>query len=144
VLTWVLLVVGNLRVTKQCQLVRAEIAPIRDTANAVAGKRQQLRAIQRQLSNRGQLGQLIQELYEHTPATISVYELTFSRQQEAASLEIKGQADFLPTALEYTDAVRDAELLAGLQIVNAQQIPQVGGGSTVEFKASCTIRSERR
>ena len=144
VLAWSLLAVSTFQVTKQYEQVRSEIAPIRDAANAVAGKRLRLQAIQRQLSDRGQLASLIRELYQYTPAPISFYELTFNRQPDAASVEIKGQADFLPTALEYTDAVQDARLLAGLQIVNAQQVARAGGGSVVEFKASCTIRSEGR
>ena len=55
------------------------------------------------------------------------------------SIDIKGQADLLPTAFEYTDAVREAKLLRAMQIINAQQIPRAGGGSVVEFKATCTV-----
>lgn len=142
-LLWSLLVARNLRLKRQCELVRSEIAPIQDTAAAVAGKRHRLQAIQHQIADRGQLVLLIQELYRYTPTTISFYELTFSRQPEAALVEIKGQADSLPTALEYTDAVREAKLLAGLQILNAQQIPSPGGG-VVEFKATCTLRGDHR
>jgi hypothetical protein len=35
--------------------------------------------------------------------------------------------------------MKDSELLSDIQIINAQQIPKLGG-SIVEFKAECTIK----
>jgi hypothetical protein len=139
-LIWAWLLVENWRLKQGFRAVHAEIAPIRDVAASVEVKRERLSAINHQWSHRGQIGRLIKDLYEHTPESISFYELSLNAPPDSLSLDIKGQADFLPTALDYTSRLRDAKLLAGLQITNAQQVPQSGGGSIVEFTAHCTIR----
>lgn len=144
VLLWGWLMAGTWRLKREAYAVQAEMTPIRHLAQGVEKKRQRLDAIQRQYARRGQISQLFVELYECTPATISFYELRGDAQPQGMLVGISGQADFLPTALEYTDNVRDAELLGDLQIINAQQIPQAGGGSVVEFKASCLIQGRQK
>ena len=140
-LLWGWLAAGTWRVKQEARAIHAKIAPIRHLAQGVESKRQRLHAIQRQHARRGQIGQIFRELYECTPETISFYEVRGDAQPAGLLIGIRGQADFLPTALEYTNHVGDAELLGDLQIINAQQIPRAGGGSVVEFKASCLVPS---
>ena len=140
-LAWSCLAAMNWRTERISRTIESQIAPIEQTASAVDSKRQRVKAIQRQLSNRGQITAVIDELYRYTPKAISISELKFVSKPSGASIEIKGQADLLSTAFDYTDAVSKAELLSGIQIVNAQQIPRPGG-SVVVFKAYCDIQND--
>jgi len=141
-LTWACLAAANWRLAKRARLIESQIAPIKQIAGAVESKRQRVRAIQQQLAHRELISRTVQELYEYTPQQISFSELKLSYHQGTLSLDLKGQADMLSTAFEYTEAVRQAQLVRGIQIVNAQQVPQPRGGSVVDFGASCTIRGE--
>lgn len=141
-LSWVCLQTANRRLEKACRMVNAQIAPIEQLAGGVDRKRQRLRATQRQLSNRGRIAELITELYECTPKAISISQLDVTWKPEGMFIDIKGQADLLPTAFEYTDAVREANLLQTMQIVHAQQIPRPDGRSVVEFRAHCLVRED--
>ncbi len=140
-LVWICLVAMNWRIERMSRVIESQIAPIERTAGTVDSKRQRVKAIQRQLSNRGQIVAIIDELYRYTPKAISISELKFISKPSGASIEIKGQADLLSTAFDYTDAVRKAELLSGIQILNAQQIPRPSG-SVVVFKAYCDIQND--
>ncbi|MHC4475949.1 MAG: PilN domain-containing protein [Planctomycetota bacterium] len=141
VLLWLCLWAFNRRVALKSLKIESEIAPIHNVAAAVDKKRQRVRAIRNQLANRGLIAKLFEELYKYTPKNISISELTFSQKQNRVSIEIKGQADILSNALEYAEAMGEASWLNHIQIVNAQQIPRPGG-SVVEFKARCLIRSD--
>jgi hypothetical protein len=141
-LAWACLGAANRRLERAGRIIQAQIAPIEKVAGGVDRKRQRLRAIQRQLSNRGRIAEAVTELYECTPREISVSELNVAWKQGTMSIDIKGQADLLPTAFEYTDAVRKSKLLRAMQIANAQQIPRAQGGSIVEFKASCSVSED--
>jgi Tfp pilus assembly protein PilN len=140
-LVWLYLVATNWRIERMSHVIESQIAPIEHIASAVDSKRQRVKAIQRQLLNRGQITAVIEELYRYTPKAISISELSFMSEHSGASIEIKGQADLLSTAFDYTNAVRKAELLNRIQIVNAQQIPRPGG-SVVVFKAHCDIQND--
>jgi hypothetical protein len=134
------LAASSWRIERLSSVIESQIVPIEQVAGGVDSKRQRVVAIRRQLSNRGQIAQVIGELYEYTPKTISISEFKFVAGQNGASVEIKGQADSLSAAFDYTDAVLDARLLCGIQIENAQQVPRPGG-SVVTFKAYCDIPS---
>lgn len=136
---WLCLWAMNRRIESKSNRIASQIAPIESIAGNVDKKRQRVRAIQNQLANRGLITQIFQELYEYTPNNISISELRILPERSGASIEIKGQADLLSSAFEYTDAMREAALLKQIQIVNAQQIPRLGG-SVVEFQARCVIR----
>jgi type II secretory pathway component PulL len=140
VLVWLCLAASSWRIERLSSVIESQIVPIEQVAGGVDSKRQRVVAIRRQLSNRGQIAQVIGELYEYTPKTISISEFKFVAGQNGASVEIKGQADSLSAAFDYTDAVLDARLLCGIQIENAQQVPRPGG-SVVTFKAYCDIPS---
>jgi hypothetical protein len=139
VLLWVCLGVANRRLARACGLVKAQIAPIEKLAGGVDRKRQRLKAVQRQLSNRGRITETLAELYECTPKEISLSALDIAWKQGAMSIDMQGQADLLPTAFEYTNAVREAPLLRTMQILDAQQVPRADGRGVVEFKAHCAI-----
>jgi hypothetical protein len=115
-----------------------QINPIEYIAGGVESKRQRLKAIQNQLSNRGQITKTLEELYRFTPKGISISELSFVYNQDTAHIEMKGQADTLSNAFEYANAMSEADLLKKIQIINAQQIPSPRG-SIVEFKANCVF-----
>ena len=138
VLVWLCLAASNWRIEKLSNVIESQIVPIEQVAGGVDSKRQRVIAIRRQLSNRGQIAQIISELYEYTPGAISISELKYVANQSGASVEMKGQADSLSAAFDYTDAVREAKFLHGIQIENAQQTPRPGG-SIVIFKAYCDI-----
>lgn len=139
VLIWLYFIAMNWRTEKISRQIESQIAPIEHTASMVDRKRQRVNVIQQQLSNRGQIIAIINEIYKYTPKAISLSELRFVSRHGGASIEIKGQADLLSTAFSYTDAMSKANLLNNLQIENTQQIPRPGG-SVVVFKAYCDIR----
>jgi hypothetical protein len=139
-LLWLSFAAMNRRVDRLCRKIETRITPIENVAKSVDSKRQRLKAIQQQLSNRGQATQIIYELYKYTPKNISINELRFISKLDKANIEIKGQSDLLANAFEYTDAMSKADLLSKIQIVNAQQVPRPGG-SIVEFKAECIIQN---
>jgi len=130
----------NWRIEKMSGMIEAQIAPIEHAAGSVDSKRQRVKAIQAQLADRGQITRIVDELYKYTPRAISINQLKFSSKQSGALVEIKGQADLLSDAFEYTDAMSKAGLLNKIQIIDAQQIPRPGG-SIVEFKANCVIQN---
>jgi hypothetical protein len=138
-LVWLCLVAMNWRTERMSREIESQITPIEYTASMVDRKRQRVSVIKEQVSNRGQIMAIIDEIYKYTPKAISLSELRFTYQHGGASIEIKGQADLLSTAFSYTDAMSKADLLNNLQIENAQQIPRPGG-SVVVFKAYCDIR----
>jgi len=140
-LSWLCLVGMNRRIDRMSREIESQIAPIEHIASSVESKRQRVKALRKQLSNRGQIAQIIDELYRYTPKAISISELKFVSRYDKASVEIKGQADLLANAFRYTDAMNKADLLDKIQIINAQQIPRPGG-SVVEFKAHCDIKND--
>jgi len=140
-LVWLNLMTVNWRIERMSRMIESQIAPIEHIASAVDSKHQRVRAIQGQLSNRGRITAIIDELYRYTPKAISISELNFVSKHSGVSIDIKGQADALSTAFDYTDAVSEAELLNELRIKDAQQIPKPGGSIAV-FKAHCDIRNK--
>ena len=137
-LVWLSLAGANWRIKRLCRRIESQIAPIESAAGSVESKRQRVKAIQIQLSKRGQITQIIEELYRYTPESISISDFKFVSKDSKTSIEIKGQADALADAFEYTNAMSNAKLLNGIQIIDAQQVPRLGG-SVVEFKANCII-----
>jgi hypothetical protein len=137
-LLWLNFAVMNWRIHRACRKITNEIAPIQHISADVESKRQKVKAIQAQLSNRRQISEIFSQLYKYSPEQISISQMGYSSKSDAASVSIKGQADTLSGAFEYSDAMKDSGLLANIQIINAQQIPRPGG-SIVEFKAECTI-----
>ena len=135
---WLCLAAMNWRIEKLSRQIELKIVPIEHIAGSVDSKRQRVKAIQKQLSNRGQITQIAEELYKYTPPGISISELKFTSRHSGANIEIKGHADLLSNAFEYADAMSKADLLNTIQIINAQQIPRLGG-SVVEFKSNCSI-----
>lgn len=140
-LLWLSLITMNWRIEKRSRMIERQIAPIEYIASTVESKRQRIKAVRKQISNRGQVAKILEELYRYTPRTISISELRFVSRHDGASIEIKGQADVLSNAFEYVNAVSQADLLGMIQIVNAQQVPRPGG-SVVEFKADCVVRND--
>jgi hypothetical protein len=118
------------------------IAPIESVAGGVDKKRQRVRAIQNQLSNRGLITLVFKELYKYTPKNISISRLRFSPKDGGVLIEMQGQADSLQGAYEYTEAMlREAALMNRIEMVKNQVIPRPGG-SVAEFKAQSTIRND--
>jgi len=138
-LLWPCSAAVNISVQRISHQIESPIAPIERIDGGVDSKRQRVKAIQKQMLNRGQITEILKELYLYTPKAISISELKFTSDYDKANIEIKGQADMLSSAFEYADAMNKAKLLDKIQIINAQQIP-VPGGSVVEFKANCVIR----
>jgi len=136
---WLNFAVINWRIQSACQKITKEIAPIKHIAADVESKRQRVKAIQTQLSNRELISRIFSQLYRYSPEQISISRMDYSSKADSASVNIKGQADTLSNAFEYSDAMKDSELLNNIQIINAQQIPRPGG-SIVEFKAQCNVR----
>ena len=140
-LVWASLSVMNWRIERRARKMQLQIATIKDVAGGVESKREQVKAINQQLSTRGQITQIFEELYRYTPEAISINKLKYNCGEDKVSIEIDGQADTLSRAFEYSDAMSKGELLDEIQIINAQQIPRPGG-SVVEFKANCVAQSE--
>jgi Tfp pilus assembly protein PilN len=140
---WLNFAIMNWRIQRACQKIEKEIAPIKHIAADVESKRQKVKAIQAQLSNRDQISEIFSQLYKYSPKQISISQMSYLSKADTASVNIKGQADTLSSAFEYSDAMKDSELLNNIQIINAQQIPRPGG-SVVEFKAECTMRGSLR
>lgn len=138
-LVWLYLVTVNWKIGRVSRTIELQIAPIKDIAGSVENKRKRVEAVQRQLSSRGRITQIISELYKYTPSVISISELTYKTKGSGASITLKGQADSLWTAFNYPDAVKDANLLSDLQVPDAQQVPRPGGGSVIEFNAYCSL-----
>ena len=136
---WLNFAVMNWRIQRACHRISKEITPIKHIASDIESKRQKVKAIQAQLSNREQISGIFSQLYKYSPKQISISQMSYLSKADIASLSIKGQADTLSSAFEYSDAMKDSELLNNIQIINAQQIPRPGG-SIVEFKAECAMR----
>ncbi len=137
---WFCLQAMNWRIDKHCRLIQAQISPIEHIAEKVESKRQKLKAIQKQFAGRGIISQIFHELYKFSPSNISISQLNFKSKTDSAIIDIKGQSDSLSDAFEYADSMEQAPLLKEINITNVQQSP-VAGGSIVEFKANCIIRS---
>ena len=136
---WLNFAVMNWRIAESCGKIAREIAPIKHIAAEVESKREKVRAIEAQLSNREEISGIFSHLYKYSPGEISISQLNYSSKADTATLNIKGQADTLSNAFEYSEAMKESELLNNIQIIGAQQIPRPGG-SIVEFKAQCTMR----
>jgi len=135
---WLCFAGMNWRIERACGPIEVEIAPIEHIAESVEMKRERVQAVREQLSNRGQITELIGELYRYTPHGICISELRFSAGLSGVVVSIKGQAKTLSGAFDYAEAMRKAQLLGSLAVENAQQVPRAGG-SVVEFKANCVI-----
>jgi len=141
VLLWLSLAAMSWRIEWACRPVEAQIAPIEHIAETVETKRERLRILWQQLSNRGRITQIMEELYKYTPRNISISKLTFTTKTGGVVVEIKGQTNMLSDAFDYTETMRKATLLKQLQIENAQQVP-VAGGSIVQFSACCFVKND--
>ncbi len=140
-LIWLYLCALNWRIEKTCRMIQAKIAPIRDIAVTVDSKHQKVKAIQRQLSNRGQITRIVEELYKYTPRSVSINNLTFASEQNGAVITSKGQAEDLSAILHYMEAVRDADILSKLDFPSTNQAKR--GAKTIDtFKAKCNIKYE--
>ncbi len=139
-LLWLNFVFMNWRLEWQSQKIQSRISPIENIVSSVDSKQQRVQAIQRQVSNRGLMSRIFRELYYYTPKTISISELKFNIETKGANIDIKGQADTLADAFGYTETIGKSDLLHEMQITNAQQVPRPGG-SIVEFKANCLIKT---
>ena len=139
---WLNFSVTNWRIHHACGKITKEIAPIKHIAAEVESKRQKVKAIQAQLVNRNQISEIFSQLYQYSPKEIAISQMSYSLKGDTVSVNIKGQADTLSRAFEYSDAMKDSELLNNIQIINAQQIPRPGG-SIVEFKADCSIKGNK-
>jgi hypothetical protein len=138
---WLNFSVMNWRMERMCRIIKNEITPIEYIAATVERKRQQVKAVQKQFFNRDQISNIFADLYAFCPKEISISQMAFSSKADVAKLSIKGQADTLSHAFEYSDAMKKSKLLNAVQIINAQQIPRPGG-NIVEFKAECTIKND--
>ncbi len=136
---WSYFFVANWRIERMCALIESQIDPIKDIAGSVDKKRQQVRAVQGQLMNRGRLTEIFNELYKYTPETISINKLTYVSKLNKNYIDIKGQADELATALDYS--MPNAKLLKGMQVNGTKQITQANKSIAV-FNAYCEIRNE--
>ena len=136
---WLNFALMNWRIEWTSQTIAREITPIEHIAADVESKRQKVKAIQKQLANRDQISNIFSHLYKYSPKEVSISQMDYSSRTGVASINIRGQADTLSRAFEYSDAMKESELLSNMQIVNAQQIPRPGG-SVVEFKAQCAVR----
>ncbi len=141
-LLWLSLWASNRRIDQKTNMVQARIAPIADIADSVESKRRQVKAIGAQLYGRGLITNILAELFKYTPKNVSISRFQLTTVSGGANIEISAQADALSNAFGYAEAMRKAKVLNQMQILNAQQIPRPGG-SVVEFKARCTITSER-
>jgi Tfp pilus assembly protein PilN len=139
---WLNFAAVNWRIHHACQKITKEIAPIKHIAADVESKRQKVKAIQTQLSNRDQISEIFSQLYQYSPKEIAISQMSYSSKADTASFNIKGQADTLSRAFEYSNAMKNSSLLNNIQIINAQQIPRPGG-SIVEFKADCSIKENK-
>ncbi|UCG49933.1 MAG: hypothetical protein JSU94_09140 [Phycisphaerales bacterium] len=140
-LIWLYLCALNWRIEKTCRIIQSKIAPIRDIAVSVDSKHQRVKAIQRQLSNRGQIARIVEELYKYTPKSVSINNLAFISEQNGAVITSKGQAEDLSAIFQYMEAVRDAKLLNKLDIPSTNQIKR-GAKSIDTFTAKCNIQYE--
>lgn len=140
-LLWLILANMNWRMERLCRQIQAQIDPIEHTASSVESKRQQLKAIERQVANRQELTTIFEDIYGFTPESISLSELTYTSNVSGDVVQLRGQADMLASAFGYTEAMEDARVLRAIQIDNAQQVARQGG-SVVEFRAHCTINRE--
>jgi len=138
-LSWSCLAAMNGRSKELAHRIQTRIAPIQTAAADVETKRRRIKALQNQLSNRGIITRILEDIYKHTPNTISISELRYKSLLTNHTLQIKGQADVLSAAFSYTEAMRDAPLLKNIQLEDAQQV-QKTGGSLVEFRARCNIK----
>ncbi len=139
---WLNFSVMNWRIQHACQKITNEIAPIEQIAADIENKHQQVKAIQTQMSNRRQISRIFSELYKYSPKEISISQVSYVTKANTAFVNINGQADTLSVAFEYSNAMKDSELLNNIQIINAQQIPRPGG-SVVEFKAECSVNGNQ-
>jgi len=139
ILLWLTLGAMNWRIDKRCQLLEREMAPISNIAQSIESKQQQLKAVRRQMMNRNRITGILEDLYKHTPEHISLSELSYTARPVGGEIHIKGQANTLAGALNYTEAMRDAALLNNMEVENAQQVSRLGG-SVVEFTSHCTLK----
>ena|GEM_PF-2057931 len=140
-LIWLYLFAANWRIEKTCRMIQSKIAPIKDIAVSVDSKHQRVKAIQRQLSNRGQITRIIEELYRYTPKSVSINSLILTSEQGGAVINSKGQAEDLSAIYEYMEAVRDAKLLNKLDVPGTNHIER-GGQTIATFNAKCNIEYE--
>ena len=135
---WFNFAVMNWRIERSCEKIAREISPIKHIAAEVESKREKVKAIEAQLSNREEISVIFSNLYKYSPGQISLSQMSYSSKADGSTISLKGQADSLSNAFEYSDAMEESELLNNIQIINVQQIPRPGG-SIVEFKAECAI-----
>jgi Tfp pilus assembly protein PilN len=138
VLLWVGFAATNRRIARAAKPIENQITPIQHIAQSIERKRQRLRAIRDQISSRGQITQILKELYQYTPNSISLSKFRFATSPAGVSIQIKGQAKMMANPFDYAELMQKSTLLGNLQVENVQQVPRPGG-SIVEFQAQGTI-----
>jgi hypothetical protein len=137
-LLWLSFAAMNWRTEWACGRIGKKIAPIEDIAATVESKRQRVKAIQNQLSNRDQVGRVFEHLSRYTPPEISISQFSYTSKPDSTTINMRGQAGTLSGALEYSFAMQESDLLRDIQVTNAQQVA-APGGSVVEFRADCVL-----
>lgn len=132
-LAWAFMQVQIHKQQERIDALKAEIAPIKDTALAVAEKREQLR-LGEQLSDRDLPLLVLAELYRLTPPGIYVIEMTVKDKE----VNIRGQARSTDLAFAYPSALMKSNVLGNVQFHGAHPITK-GEGTVTEFRCSCQI-----
>jgi Tfp pilus assembly protein PilN len=132
VLTAALMQAACLRLESRIGRLRGEIAPIEDTANAVARKRQQLLALDAHLAQ-GPLPLIVlTELYRVTPEGVNIVQL----RMRGDEVDITGQADPAERAYTYLSDLMESRVLTDVHFHGAHPVRR-GAGAVTEFSYTC-------
>jgi len=121
-----------LRLESRIGRLRSEIAPIEDTARAVARKRQQLLALDAHLAERALPLVVLTELYRVTPEGVNIVQL----RMRGKEVDITGQADPAERAYTYLADLMESRVLTAVHFHGAHPVRR-GAGAVTEFSYTC-------
>ncbi len=122
------------RQTRRIRALRAEIAPIKHAALAVEEKRQQLKMLTAQASERALPLVALAELHEHTPGGVHISEL----KVKGNTVEITGQAEVPEDAYTYPSILAQSEAYEWVSLRGTHPVKR-GGGVVTEFACTCRV-----
>lgn len=141
-LVWLNLWLSNVRLSREIDIIDKQIEPIKDVAIQVGAKKIQLNAIKEQISSKGKIIEILDDFYGYTPANISLNELKIEHLAKGLRVQIKGQTQDHASAFGYTQALKKAAYIDGLNIGVGHMIPRSQGKSIVEFGAECILSGD--
>ena len=128
----------NVRLAWQRDRLVKQIEPIRDVADALEAKKNQVRAIRSQMAVRSLPLEVLMELHRRVPQNVFLSQVVMDLKPDASEVTLRGTARSLELAFVVPLLLEQSALFADVWPEGAQQVSR-GNDTLVEYGCRCRI-----